>query len=67
MQDKGSRAVSRAFKRHNNFMVAMDNRSTSSDSIQKKPVSFNNLAIGAALNIFEVSTLGQPFEVIFLG
>ena len=23
-----------------------------------------NLAIGASLNIFEVSTLGQPFEVI---
>jgi len=30
----------------------------------KKPVSFLNLAIGAGLNIFEVSTLGQPFEVI---
>lgn len=24
----------------------------------------NNLAIGAAIQIFEVSTLGQPFEVI---
>ncbi|KAJ3027137.1 UNVERIFIED_CONTAM: hypothetical protein HDU68_004371 [Siphonaria sp. JEL0065] len=32
--------------------------------LQKKPVSFQNLAIGAALNMFEVTTLGQPFEVI---
>ncbi|ORX48480.1 mitochondrial carrier [Hesseltinella vesiculosa] len=32
--------------------------------IEKKPVSFTNLAIGAALNLFEVSTLGQPFEVM---
>lgn len=29
---------------------------------KKKPVSYENLALGAALNIFEVSTLGQPFE-----
>jgi hypothetical protein len=36
---------------------------TPTDGIQKKPISFNNLAIGAALNVFEVSTLGQPFEV----
>ena len=28
----------------------------------KKPVSWSNLAVGAGLNIFEVSTLGQPFE-----
>ncbi|KAI8608732.1 mitochondrial DNA replication protein YHM2 [Chytriomyces sp. MP71] len=32
--------------------------------LAKKPVSFQNLAIGAALNMFEVTTLGQPFEVI---
>ncbi|TPX35938.1 hypothetical protein SmJEL517_g01769 [Synchytrium microbalum] len=31
---------------------------------QKKPVSAINLAIGAGLNMFEVSTLGQPFEVL---
>ncbi|TPX42423.1 hypothetical protein SeMB42_g04949 [Synchytrium endobioticum] len=31
---------------------------------QKKPVSPVNLAIGAGLNMFEVSTLGQPFEVL---
>lgn len=30
---------------------------------EKKPISFINLALGAALNIFEISTLGQPFEV----
>ncbi|KAJ3249682.1 hypothetical protein HDU77_007564 [Chytriomyces hyalinus] len=32
--------------------------------LQKKPVSFRNLLIGASLNMFEVTTLGQPFEVI---
>ncbi|RKO84648.1 mitochondrial carrier domain-containing protein [Blyttiomyces helicus] len=32
--------------------------------LQKKPISWLNLGIGAGLNIFEVSTLGQPFEVI---
>lgn len=32
--------------------------------LQKKPISLINLAIGASLNMFEVSTLGQPFEVI---
>ncbi|CAO3593994.1 unnamed protein product [Absidia cylindrospora] len=31
---------------------------------EKKPVSYTNLAIGASLNLFEVSTLGQPFEVV---
>ncbi|KAL0073173.1 mitochondrial carrier domain-containing protein [Phycomyces blakesleeanus] len=30
----------------------------------KKPISWNNLALGAALNLFEVSSLGQPFEVL---
>ncbi|KAI8093210.1 mitochondrial carrier domain-containing protein [Halteromyces radiatus] len=32
--------------------------------VEKKPVSYTNLAIGASLNLFEVSTLGQPFEVV---
>ncbi|KAI8830854.1 mitochondrial carrier domain-containing protein [Chytridium lagenaria] len=32
--------------------------------LAKKPISFINLAIGAGLNVFEVTTLGQPFEVI---
>lgn len=31
---------------------------------KKKPISPINLAIGAGLNMFEVSTLGQPFEVL---
>lgn len=31
---------------------------------KKKPISFSNLAVGAALNMFEISTLGQPFEVV---
>ncbi|KAI8990845.1 mitochondrial carrier domain-containing protein [Mycotypha africana] len=32
--------------------------------LQKKPISYKNLLLGASLNMFEVSTLGQPFEVI---
>ena len=31
---------------------------------KKKPVLWSNLAVGAALNVFEVSTLGQPLEVV---
>ncbi|AAS53913.1 AFR542Wp [Eremothecium gossypii ATCC 10895] len=31
--------------------------------LQKKPVSFSNIALGAALNMCEVTTLGQPLEV----
>ncbi|KAI7866004.1 mitochondrial carrier domain-containing protein [Spinellus fusiger] len=37
---------------------------SNSTSLEKKPVSWNNLALGAALNLFEVSSLGQPFEVL---
>ncbi|KAJ9644395.1 mitochondrial DNA replication protein YHM2 [Exophiala oligosperma] len=32
--------------------------------IEKKPVKFSNLLLGAGLNLFEVTTLGQPLEVI---
>ncbi|KAJ2482945.1 Mitochondrial DNA replication protein yhm2, partial [Coemansia sp. RSA 2052] len=32
--------------------------------IQKKPLSWSNIALGAAIQTFEVSTLGQPFEVV---
>ncbi|KAI9252101.1 mitochondrial carrier domain-containing protein [Sporodiniella umbellata] len=31
---------------------------------EKKTISYKNLLLGASLNMFEVSTLGQPFEVI---
>jgi len=34
------------------------------DKLEKKPISWVNLAVGAGLNMFEVSTLGQPFEVL---
>ncbi|KAI1952849.1 Mitochondrial DNA replication protein yhm2 [Ophidiomyces ophidiicola] len=33
-------------------------------AIEKKPVKFSNLLLGAGLNLFEVTTLGQPLEVI---
>ena len=32
--------------------------------VPKKKFSWNNIAIGGAIQVFEVSTLGQPFEVI---
>lgn len=32
--------------------------------LEKKPVKFSNLLLGAGLNLFEVTTLGQPLEVI---
>lgn len=32
--------------------------------IEKKPVKFSNLLLGAGLNLFEVTTLGQPLEVV---
>ncbi|KAI8062235.1 mitochondrial carrier domain-containing protein [Gongronella butleri] len=32
--------------------------------LKKKPISYTNLLLGAGLNLFEVTTLGQPFEVI---
>lgn len=30
----------------------------------QKGFSWSNIAVGAAMNMFEVTTLGQPFEVI---
>lgn len=33
-------------------------------NIEKKPVKFSNLLLGAGLNMFEVTTLGQPLEVM---
>lgn len=30
---------------------------------EKKPVEFSNILLGASLNMFEVTTLGQPLEV----
>lgn len=37
---------------------------TKTETIEKKPVSTSNIALGALLNLCEVSTLGQPFEVM---
>ncbi|KAI1245654.1 Mitochondrial DNA replication protein yhm2 [Eutypa lata] len=31
---------------------------------EKKPIKFSNLLLGASLNLFEVTTLGQPLEVV---
>ncbi|KAJ4307121.1 Mitochondrial DNA replication protein yhm2 [Collariella sp. IMI 366227] len=32
-------------------------------ALEKKPIKFSNLLLGAGLNLFEVTTLGQPLEV----
>ncbi|MCJ1357318.1 MAG: Mitochondrial DNA replication protein yhm2 [Icmadophila ericetorum] len=37
---------------------------TASPTLEKKPVKFSNLLLGAGLNMFEVTTLGQPLEVV---
>lgn len=34
------------------------------EKLEKKPVKFSNLLLGAGLNMFEVTTLGQPLEVV---
>jgi hypothetical protein len=34
------------------------------NKLEKKPIKFSNLLLGAGLNMFEVTTLGQPLEVI---
>ena len=34
------------------------------EKLEKKPVKFSNLLLGAGLNMFEVTTLGQPLEVM---
>ncbi|KAJ3024359.1 hypothetical protein HKX48_000035 [Thoreauomyces humboldtii] len=46
-------------------MVAIDTTPVDPNApLTKKKIQPINLAIGAGLNMFEVSTLGQPFEVI---
>jgi hypothetical protein len=37
---------------------------TSEIGPKKKPLSLVNVGLGAAIQVFEVSTLGQPFEVL---
>lgn len=31
---------------------------------KRKPIVWSNIGVGAVLQLFEVTTLGQPFEVI---
>ncbi|KAH7153058.1 mitochondrial carrier domain-containing protein [Dactylonectria macrodidyma] len=38
--------------------------SPAGNKLEKKPVKFSNLLLGASLNLFEVTTLGQPLEVV---
>ncbi|KAM0748728.1 mitochondrial carrier [Meredithblackwellia eburnea MCA 4105] len=43
-------------------MVAMD--SAPAVPGQRKKVNWSNIAVGGVMNMFEVTTLGQPFEVV---
>ncbi|GAD99443.1 mitochondrial DNA replication protein (Yhm2), putative [Paecilomyces variotii No. 5] len=45
-------------------MSAATAQAASGHKIEKKPVKFSNLLLGAGLNLFEVTSLGQPLEVI---
>ncbi|KAL2050935.1 hypothetical protein ABVK25_008833 [Lepraria finkii] len=45
-------------------MAATPVRGTPPATLEKKPVKFSNLLLGAGLNMFEVTTLGQPLEVV---
>ena len=42
----------------------MGSSTPSTQTIEKKPIKFSNLLLGAGLNMFEVTTLGQPLEVV---
>lgn len=37
---------------------------TQPKQLEKKPIKFSNLLLGGGLNMFEVTTLGQPLEVV---
>ena len=44
--------------------AAMGTPAVNTQTLEKKPVKFSNLLLGAGLNMFEVTTLGQPLEVV---
>ncbi|KAJ5088018.1 mitochondrial DNA replication protein [Penicillium angulare] len=45
--------------------LAMKNLPEMQDAVeQKRPIPYKNLAVGAFMNIFQVTTLGQPMEVL---
>lgn len=44
--------------------AVMGSSTPNAQTIEKKPVKFSNLLLGAGLNMFEVTTLGQPLEVV---
>lgn len=45
-------------------MSAAAPTASSGKTLEKKPIKFSNLLLGAGLNMFEVTTLGQPLEVV---
>ncbi|KAL9111566.1 MAG: hypothetical protein Q9227_004054 [Pyrenula ochraceoflavens] len=45
-------------------MATKSTTSPQGTTIEKKPVKFSNLLVGAGMNMFEVTTAGQPLEVV---
>ncbi|KAI2893776.1 hypothetical protein CBS63078_9034 [Aspergillus niger] len=54
--------ASGASDEHHN--VATDMPTLQGAAEQKRPIPYRNLAVGALMNIFQVTSLGQPLEVI---
>ncbi|KAG6028875.1 Mitochondrial DNA replication protein yhm2 [Claviceps sp. Clav32 group G5] len=44
--------------------TSIQSGSVGEPKLEKKPIKFSNLLLGAGLNMFEVTTLGQPLEVV---
>ncbi|RAK84061.1 mitochondrial DNA replication protein [Aspergillus costaricaensis CBS 115574] len=44
--------------------VATNTPTLQGNAEQKRPIPYRNLAVGALMNIFQVTSLGQPLEVI---
>jgi hypothetical protein len=40
-------------------------KASTGHTLEKKPVKFSNLLLGAGLNMFEVTTLGQVYSIDF--
>ncbi|CAG8064820.1 unnamed protein product [Penicillium nalgiovense] len=52
------------FQRIYHLRMSTTTSAASAPKLEKKPVKFSNLLLGAGLNLFEVTSLGQPLEVI---
>ncbi|PLB51457.1 mitochondrial DNA replication protein [Aspergillus steynii IBT 23096] len=44
--------------------AAQSTRATATDAQERRSIPFRNLAVGAFMNLFQVTSLGQPMEVL---